>query len=142
VLGFRYPWTWGFILLTKVTPGIGLLWFAVRREWRQLAIALGVTAVIAVASFAIDRGLWQDWFSALARDSGADLGGPLGISIVIRLPLAAALVIWGARTNRPWTVPAAATLAMPTLFIAVFSVLAAIPAIRRPELTPRGPARA
>ncbi len=36
VLGFRYPWTWGFILLTKVTPGIGLLWFAVRREWRAL----------------------------------------------------------------------------------------------------------
>ena len=43
-LGFRYPWTWGFVLLTKVTPGIGLLWFAVRREWRALGIALGVTA--------------------------------------------------------------------------------------------------
>ena len=35
-LGFRYPWTWGFVLLTKVTPGVGLLWFAVRREWRAL----------------------------------------------------------------------------------------------------------
>ncbi len=42
-LGFRYPWTWGFVLLTKVTPGVGLLWFAVRREWRALGIALGVT---------------------------------------------------------------------------------------------------
>jgi hypothetical protein len=30
----------------------------------------------------------------------------------------------------------AATIAMPTLFIAVFAVLAAIPAIRRPELNP------
>ena len=23
VLGFRYPWTWAFVLLTKVTPGVG-----------------------------------------------------------------------------------------------------------------------
>ena len=41
VLGFRWPFTWAFVLLTKVTPGVGLLWFAVRREWRSLAIALG-----------------------------------------------------------------------------------------------------
>ncbi len=40
-LGFRYPATWAFVLLAKVTPGIGLLWFLVRREWRNLAIALG-----------------------------------------------------------------------------------------------------
>ena len=36
--------SWAFVLLTKVTPGIGLLWFAIRRRWRDLAIALGVTA--------------------------------------------------------------------------------------------------
>ena len=45
-LGFRYPWTWGFVLLTKVTPGIGLLWFAVRREWQALGVALGAVAEI------------------------------------------------------------------------------------------------
>ena len=44
VLGFRWPAAWAFVLLTKITPGIGLLWFAVRREWRSLAIALGATA--------------------------------------------------------------------------------------------------
>ena len=49
-LGFRYPWTWGFVLLTKVTPGVGLLWFAVRREWRALGIALGVTGAIVAVS--------------------------------------------------------------------------------------------
>ena len=32
-LGFSYPWTWSFVLLTKVTPGLALVWFAVRREW-------------------------------------------------------------------------------------------------------------
>ena len=28
------PAAWSFVLLTKITPGIGLLWFVVRREWR------------------------------------------------------------------------------------------------------------
>ena len=37
VVGFRWPVTWAFVLLTKVTPGVGLLWFAARREWRNLA---------------------------------------------------------------------------------------------------------
>ena len=51
VLGFRWPAAWSIVLLTKITPGIGLLWFAVRREWRSLAIALGATAAIAAVSF-------------------------------------------------------------------------------------------
>jgi len=38
VIGFRWPATWALILLTKVTPGVGLLWFVVRREWHQVAI--------------------------------------------------------------------------------------------------------
>ena len=46
VWGFRWPWTWAFVLLTKITPGVGLLWFVLRREWRQLAIALGATAAV------------------------------------------------------------------------------------------------
>jgi hypothetical protein len=43
VVGFRWPAAWSFVLLTKVTPGVGLLWFAVRREWNQLATALVAT---------------------------------------------------------------------------------------------------
>ena len=39
VVGFRWPAAWALVLLTKITPGIGLLWFAVRREWRSLAWA-------------------------------------------------------------------------------------------------------
>ena len=50
VVGFRWPAAWALVLLTKITPGIGLLWFAVRREWRHLAIALGATAAIVAVS--------------------------------------------------------------------------------------------
>src|SRR6476619_5349199 len=60
-LGFRYPAAWAFVLVTKVTPGVGLLWFAVRREWRNLAIALVVTAALVAVSLAFDFRLWQDW---------------------------------------------------------------------------------
>jgi hypothetical protein len=135
-LGFRYPAAWSFVLLTKVTPGIGLLWFAVRREWRSLAVALGVTAVIVAVSLAIDLPLWSQWIDAVRRDSGADLGDLLAIPLWIRLPVATAVVVWGARTDRSWTVPVASTLAMPVLWIAVFSVLGAVIAIERPQLRP------
>ena len=135
-LGFRYPAAWSFVLLTKVTPGVGLLWFAVRREWRSLGIALGVTAVIVAASLVIDGPLWSQWLDAVRRDSVAELGDLLAIPLWLRLPVAAAVVIWGARTDRPWTVPVAATAAMPVLWIAAFSILAAIVAIDRPQLRP------
>jgi Glycosyltransferase family 87 len=136
MLGFRYPAAWSFVLLTKVTPGVGLLWFVVRREWRNLIIALGATAVIVVASVAVDEPLWAQWFEAIRRDSAADLGDLLAIPLWLRLPLATAVVIWGARTDRPWTVAVAAALAMPVLWVATFSVLAAIVAMNRPGLRP------
>jgi hypothetical protein len=56
VLGFRWPAAWAFVLLTKVTPGIGLLWFAVRREWRSLGIALGATGLVVAVSFVVIPG--------------------------------------------------------------------------------------
>jgi len=138
-LGFRYPVAWVFVLVTKVTPGVGLLWFAVRREWRSLAIALGVTAALVAVSLAFDFRLWQQW---IERDLLVSFQQPpnqpqIPIPLLLRLPAAAALVIWGARTDRKWTVPMAAAIAMPVLWIAAFSVLAALPALGRPELAER-----
>jgi len=138
-LGFRYPAAWAFVLLTKVTPGVGLLWFAVRREWRSLAIALGVTAVLVAGSLLIDFGLWPQWIDnvllvSLRRPADQP---QLPIPLLVRLPAAAILVIWGARTNRRWTVPASAAIALPVLWFAGLSVLAAIPALDRRELRER-----
>jgi hypothetical protein len=115
-LGFRYPAAWAFVFLTKVTPGVGVLWFAFRREWRNLAIALGATAAIVLVSFAIAPALWGQWLTALF-DLGAQTTGSIPIPVVVRLPVAAAVVWWGARTDRPWTVPVAATIATPVLWI-------------------------
>jgi hypothetical protein len=135
-LGFRYPAAWAFVLLTKVTPGVGLLWFVVRREWRHLGIALGATVALASTSLLLDMPLWSQWIDALERDAGMPLGMPIAPPLWLRLPLAAAVVIWGARTNRPWTVPVAVTISLPILWLAALSVLAALVAINRPELRP------
>ena len=58
----------------------------------------------------------------------------IAIPLLPRLVAAALLVTWGARTDRRWTVPAAAALALPVLWFAGLSILAAIPALSRPEL--------
>ncbi|HEY4946131.1 MAG TPA: glycosyltransferase family 87 protein [Candidatus Limnocylindrales bacterium] len=119
VIGFRKPAAWSFVLLTKVTPGIGLLWFVARREWRNLAIALGATAVIVGISFAIAPGLWLEW----PRSILAVQGRPSPVTTVARVLAAALLVIWGARTNRPWTVIVAGTLALAWLDLKTAALL-------------------
>jgi len=143
-LGFRYPVAWAFVLLTKVTPGVGLLWFAVRREWRPFGIAVGATAVIAAVSFLVDGRLWQEWFSgAILKVADDGVSQPsLPLPLVLRLPAAALLVGWGGLTNRRWTVPAAAALALPVPWFSGLAILAAIPALDRPQLQPnRRPGR-
>ncbi|MCI0584503.1 MAG: DUF2029 domain-containing protein [Chloroflexi bacterium] len=132
-LGLRYPAAWAFVLLTKVTPGIGLVWFAVRREWRSLGIALGVSGAIVAASLLVDARLWQEWIvDGLLPVAGADVSQPhIEIPLLIRLPAAAALVAWGGLTDRRWTIAAAAVLALPVLWFSGFAILAAIPALDR-----------
>lgn len=133
-LGFRYPMTWALILLTKLTPGVGLLWFAVRREWRSLAIALAATVVVSAISYVVAPALWVDWFeslrSGLAQPASLSIPPPLWA----RLPVAVALVVWGARTDRRWTVAVAAMLALPNLWPhGLVVALGALPFIlRRP----------
>jgi hypothetical protein len=138
-LGFRYPAAWAFVLLTKVTPGVGLLWFAVRREWRSLGIALGATTVVTVASLVVDGQLWSEWLSgAILRVAQEGVGQPtLPVPLALRLPAAALLVTWGGLTDRRWTVPAAATLALPVPWFSGLAILACLPALNRPELAPR-----
>jgi hypothetical protein len=133
VVGFRWPAMWAFVLLTKVTPGIGLLWFAVRREWRSLGIALGATALIVAVSAVLMPGAWLDWFELLVSLAGRDgTWAAIPIPFLVRLPFAIAVVVWGARTDRRWTVPVAAMLALPALWYGGLTMLLAVVALRDP----------
>ncbi len=136
VLGFRYPVAWSFILLTKVTPGVGLLWFAVRREWSRLAMALGATAALAVVSAVLEPAWWPAWAATLLASAGHGVSGVdlLPAPLAVRLLGAAALVVWGARTDRRWVVPVAATLAVPVVWWATPSMLIAVVPLVRPRV--------
>jgi Glycosyltransferase family 87 len=145
VLGFRWPGTWALVLLTKITPGVGLLWFVVRREWRSLAIALGSTAAVVAVSYAVWPTAWAQWADVLSRVAGRDgTWAAVPIPFVVRFPIAIAVVVWGAWTGRRWTVPVAGMLALPALWYGGLSMLLAVIALREPvePARPIGPFRA
>lgn len=135
VIGFRHPSAWAFVLLTKVTPGIGLLWFAVRGEWKRLGIALGATALVIGLSWLIDPAGWAAWLEFLGRQAGSPApAGSIAIPIGLRLPLAAIVIVVAAVTDRRWLVPVGALLAMPVLWWGGLSVLIAIAALERERI--------
>jgi Glycosyltransferase family 87 len=140
VAGFRWPATWSFVLLTKVTPGIGLIWFAVRREWWALATALGATLAVVAISTAVAPGLWRDWFGILLANTGRPItSGSIPIPFAVRLPIAILLLAWGARTDRRWVVPVACLLALPVIWYGSLSLLVGVIPLVAPALARRWP---
>lgn len=130
VLGLRHPGLWTVALLTKVTPALGPLWFLARGEWHKLAHAVGWTVAVIVASFAISPDLWQSWWEFLSIHAGSTtgtVGATLLPPLVIRIPVAVALVVWGARTDRVWTLPLAMVLSSPVSGVGQLVVLLALP---------------
>ena len=125
-LGFRWPAAWAFIILTKITPGIGLLWFAVRREWRNLAIAIGATAAIAAVSFVLAPNLWRDFIEASRTQVAATVDVPrqaAPLSLPVRMIVGALIIVAGALTDRRWLVPVAVALTVPFLWWNVLAIL-------------------
>jgi len=135
VVGFRWAGAWALLILTKVTPGLGLLWFLVRREWRPLAWAGVVTLGVAGLSAVVAPGAWGDWFRLLAESTGAStVGHSLPIPLWARLPAAAAVIVYAARTERRWLLPVGVLLAMPVIWWGSVAILAASVALRRRAL--------
>ena len=120
--GLHFPAFWALAILTKVTPGVCLLWFAVRREWSKLAIALGVTAGIALVSFALAPDAWFSWVRLLVGSS--DVASEAHVpNLAIRIAVAAALIVIGALRSEPRVLPPAIIIALPVFWYASFSIL-------------------
>jgi hypothetical protein len=130
VIGMRHPAAWTAVILTKVTPGVGLLWFAVRREWRAFLVGAGATAAITAVSFALAPDLWFAWVERLTGGTGTAGNGYM-LLLIGRCVLAVGLVVLGALTSRAWLVPVAATVAVPILWPdSLAMLLAAWPLVR------------
>ena len=128
IASFRWPAFWAVPLLTKPSCGVGLLWYVARGEWRRLGIALGTTAALAGLAFVIAPDLWPKWITYVL-DTGVSpnvgTAAWIAIPLLIRSAAAILLVLWGARTNRAWTVPIASMLALPVLWMVGLAMLTA-----------------
>jgi hypothetical protein len=132
VLGLRWPGAWSFLALTKVSPGLGVVWFAARGEWRHLATAVGVTVAIATISALLDPDAWRTWISVLISNNQVEnLSGDLPIMAAIRFPVALALAWWGGRSDRPWVMPIAVLLLLPVIWPNGFAILIGCAALVR-----------
>jgi hypothetical protein len=134
VVGMRYPAAWAFAFLTKASSCVGLLWFAARREWRQLAIALGATALIAIPTIIAWPDAWTTWLEVIidnARHAPEEF-----MPLAVRLPAAAIITVYAARTDRLWLVGLAVMLAQPNLALRATAVGVAILGLRSPTIRP------
>ena len=138
VLAIRHSAAWWVpVLFTKITPAVGLVWHAVRREWRSLGVAAGISAAILTIGWISNSELWAAWFDTLANaDQTYEVGHPLGPPL-LRIILGSAIVAAGALTNRAWLVPIAMLVAVPGLWWFNWGLLAALPLLIR--WTPEAP---
>ena len=121
---------WPLVLLTKVTPGVGMLY-----DWRhprRLVIPLAVTAAIVAVSALLAPNLWAEWFALLASSSGTvDPWAFIDVPLLPRLILSVPLIVVAGWYGWRWMVPVVALLAMPVIWVGSVVVLLAIPRLTR-----------
>jgi hypothetical protein len=104
----------------------------IRRDWRALAIAIGVTSAITGVSFVLDPAQWARWLDLLRTDSVAagaaafdTEGWYVPIALGPRLVAAGAVVVVAAALGRRSLVPIGVVLAMPVVWLNSLAVLTA-----------------
>jgi hypothetical protein len=129
-----HAWSWAFPLLTKVTPGVGVLYHVGRREWGAVFMAGAVTLSIVAIGGAIDPMLWMGWVDSLRAGTEnyatIDVLAPLPVRIAIGAALCLAASKW------VWLLPVGMIVAMPGLWPSSFALLAAIPLLLKAERVP------
>lgn len=136
VVSFRFAPAWAWVLLSKSTAGIGVLWYVVRREWRNLALALGTTAALAGLSFVLSPRDTFDWIGMWLNAASTSASGQavtremfVPVAMPIRWAVGVVVVLWAARTNRPWLLVVGCFLALPDIQLGGFALLVAAPAL-------------
>jgi hypothetical protein len=116
---------WSTSFLTKVTPGIGVVWHAGRREWRQFAVALAVTGGIIGIGLLVNRDLWLSWFASLQVGAESYRTVNFLAPLVVRVAAGLAICFIAAFSGRAWLLPVGMLVALPGLWPASFALLTA-----------------
>ena len=140
VLAARWPSAWAIPMLTKVSFGVGILWYVARAEWRKLAVVLLTLGLVALVTAFLP---WLPWLEFLVSNAGGGYVLGFGVPTWLRAMVAGVVIIWGARTDRFWAIPFAMVLVSPNIWVGTFTILAAVPRMPRPRrLGPTIPASA
>ena len=138
VIGFSRSVAWAFPLLTKVTPGLGVLWFGVRREWLNFSLAIAATLAVVAGTALLTPGLWSEWFGLLTSSTDSStVAGSVPIPLLARLPFAIAVIVFAAWRGQRWLLPIGVLLAMPVIWWGSLALLTACVALKRDEIEHR-----
>ena len=135
-VSLRWPSAWAVALLTKASTGVGVIWYAVRGEWRRFGIALATVVAAVVLTAWLP---WGEWLGFLLAEHGGGRVLDWTVPIWLRLALAAAMTTWGARGGRTWVIPAAMVLASPAISLQTCAILAAVPRLYQRPAEPGRP---
>ncbi len=117
VASVRHSAGWTAVPLLTKGVGIPLVWFVVRREWSSVTAGLAVPLMVIAVTLALAPDTWLA-FVRFVIDNHVEASPVPVVPIALPVRLAAAIVLvgWGGLTNRRWTVPIAAGIAIPALY--------------------------
>jgi Glycosyltransferase family 87 len=124
----RWPWLFAIGAIVKVSPGLGIVYLAMRRQWRDVLVASVVGMAIVGISVALDPELWRQSLDAISG-RGSMVGNSLiPVPYAVRVVAGFALAVIGGSIGRrtgELLLVAAVTIANPGLSLQGFAVLAA-----------------
>jgi hypothetical protein len=129
VLGLRrWPWLFAVGAMVKASPGLGIVYLALQRRWRDALVSCVVGGVIAVVSIATAPDLWRAWLDAIQGRADMIGNSLLPVPYAARAVGGLALAITGGLLGRrpgELLLVAGITLANPGLAVNGLAVLAA-----------------
>lgn len=142
VLALKMPAVWVFAVFTKVAPGVGMLWFAFRGDWRRFLHSVVSTIVVVIILLTFDYSTnFSGWITFLLQNDEGTQDGQFGFAL--RFVLAVILVAVGARIQKAWLIAPAMLFASPILFnfpaLALLSCIPRLHEISKEEAAASGP---
>jgi len=137
VLGLR-RWSGWFAIgaAIKVSPGLGIPYLALRRQWRAAATGAAVGLAILALSVVVGVDQWAAWISFLLQQDPLAQSAFIAIPFPVRAAIGFAVMVVGSQVAPRYghiLLVVAVTLALPSLWFTGLSLLVAIvPLIRHP----------